>query len=256
MRLATGMAAGAGGDGGADPHSTPSTHAVLGNVRYHAKELGPYPDLQVERTIDLMRLRSMQDSQDPDFAQRAQMLAGPGSDWQRMGRLYSHVKGSIGFIRDEATASQLDIPNAGDVVEVIIRPVDMARYVDAGIAIGDCDDFSMYLAAMLLACGIPCGFVTVAADSKAPDQYSHVYVVAYPANDAGERSRVACDASHGQFVGWEVPNVFGKIREWQCGGNGDGVGDGFGFIAMIAASVAGVFAAQWLIRKWNWGVAS
>ena len=113
----------------------------------------------------------------------------------------------------------------------------MARYVDQVIAIGDCDDFSMYLAALLTANGIACSFITVAADGHAPDQYSHVYVVAYP-----DGERVACDASHGKYPGWEVPNAFGKIREWECADNGGG------WLGMVAG-VGLVIAGGWLAYR-------
>ena len=213
-------------------------HPDLGPVRFHARELGPFPDRQVALTIDVMRERAGEDAADPVFKSRAQGLAGAGSDLDKTGRLWQHVKRSIKFSRDEPIAAGLNaVLNPDNVVEIIIRPCDMARYVDQGIAIGDCDDFSMYLAALLTANGIACSFITVAADGHAPDQYSHVYVVAYP-----DGERVACDASHGGYPGWEVPNAFGKIREWQCGGAG---ADWFTDLLMLA----GISVGGWLAYR-------
>ena len=104
-----------------------------------------------------------------------------------------------------------------DLIEFIVRPVDRCGYIDQGIAIGDCDDFSMALAALLATQGISTKFCTVAADERAPDQFSHVYCVAYL---DGERSPL--DASHGKRLGWglgwEVPNRWGKREEWSTGG--------------------------------------
>lgn len=212
-------------------------HPTLGPVRFQARELGPFPDRQVALTIDVMRARAREDAQDPTFKARATGLAGAGSDLDKTGRLWQHVKQSIQFSRDEPIAAGLNsVLDPESVVEVIIRPVDMARYVDQGIAIGDCDDFSMYLAALLTANGIACSFITVAADGHAPDQYSHVYVVAYPGGE-----RIACDASHGGYPGWEVPNRFGKMREWRC----DGAGDWF----MDLMVLTGVAVGGWLTYK-------
>jgi hypothetical protein len=160
-----------------------------------------------------MRERAAQDAEDPWFKQRAMQLAGVGGNQADVARtLYGHVKAAnIHFTRDEVTGAGIQGLDLGDdaVIETIIRPIDMARYVDAGMALGDCDDFSMYLAALLKANGVPCAFATVAADGEAPDQFSHVYVVAYP-----DGQRLPLDASHGQYPGWETENRFGKYAEW------------------------------------------
>jgi hypothetical protein len=219
----------------ASGQSAAGVHSALGNVKWSARELGPWPDLQVAGTVDVMRDRAREDAANPAFKERAISLAGDGDQMDKVTRLYNHVKHSIRFSRDEPIAQGLPDVDADDVIEVIIRPIDMANYIDQGIAIGDCDDFSMYLAALLLANDIPCAFCTVAANEQAPDQYSHVYVIAYP-----DGVRTACDASHGDYVGWEVPNSFGKLREWAVGGAG--------FWEMLIASTAGAFAAWWLWR--------
>ena len=225
-------------------------HSTLGPVNYSAMELGVNPDGQVARTIDVMRDRALSDAADSGFKARAESIAGSGTDLEKIERVYTHVKGSIRFQRDEATAQGLiNVLDAGDVVEVIIRPVDMARYVDAGMAAGDCDVFSMYLAGMLNAVGVQSSFVTVAASGQAPDQYSHVYVVAYPIVD-GQSVRMALDASHGEYAGWEVPNAFGKLREWPVT-----VGAcAMGFVGTVGASVLGVWTAWWLWKRFGGGV--
>lgn len=187
-------------------------HAVLGPVNYSVRELGWDANEQVRQTLSLMRERAGEDAANPWFKERAVLLAGSGGPRERALRLYGHVKqANIQFTRDEITGSGVRGLGIGeqDVVEAIVRPIDMAQYVDRGMAIGDCDDFSMYLAALLKANGVPCSFATVAADEKAPDQFSHVYVVAYP-----DGERLPLDASHGPYAGWEVPNRFGKYREW------------------------------------------
>lgn len=221
------------------------SHERLGRVRMMVTELGPWPDQQVARTVGVMKARAVEDAGDPAFKTRAAGIAGMGGDLDKVGRIYNHVKGSIRFERDEPIAAGIaGISDPGNVVEVIIRPVDMAGYVEKGIAVGDCDDFSMYLAAMLEAVGVPSAFVTVAADGQAPEQYSHVYVVAWPRDEDGERVRVACDASHGEYPGWEVPNQFGKLREWPVGECGDG-------LVTLLMGVAAAWGAWWAWKKWG-----
>ena len=223
---------------------------MLGRVRYSARELGNDPDSQVSQTVQVMRERVAEDSEDPEFVQRARGVVNPQgmSATDVTQAVWRHCRDAIQFVRDEQTGVRADGRaigggDAGDVVEVLIRPVDMARYIDQGVAIGDCDDFSMYLAAMLKANGVDCAFCTVAASAMAPTQYSHVYVVAYP-----DGQRVPCDASHGQYCGWEVDNVFNKRTEWPVY---DRVRLFLGNLVTSAALVAGVwFGWQWLRREW------
>lgn len=67
---------------------------------------------------------------------------------------------------------------------------------------GDCDCYCMLLATLLTIKGVPCSFAVI-SQPDSPDSFSHVYVVAYP----DYLNRVALDASHGQYVGWEYPNT-------------------------------------------------
>jgi hypothetical protein len=189
-------------------------HTTLGEVRYSVHALPDDPDSQVARTLTLMRERVAQDSEDAWFRSRAAHITGGGALCDRIARAWEHTHKAIRFERDESVASGLNL-NREDVIEAIIRPVDMARYIDQGVAIGDCDDFSMYLAALLNAAGVPCAFCAVAADSRAPEQYSHVYVVAYP-----DGVRFPLDASHGDYPGWEYENTHAKRTEWPVRSSG------------------------------------
>src|SRR3990172_5349573 len=89
------------------------------------------------------------------------------------------VKRRLQFVRDEETAKPFQSGmGVGDVVvETLIRPRDMSVLCADGSCVrqGDCDDFSMYTASLLLALGIKAAFVTVAA-SPSSSHYSHVYV--------------------------------------------------------------------------------
>lgn len=173
-------------------------------VRYSVTALSEVPDVQVEQTIALMVRYTLEDAANTILheAVRHARQAHPTRDL--ISAIYWWVKDRLRFVRDEVTAASLPAAIAGDVVEALIRPVDLLRSYGAG----DCDDYSMLLASMLTAAGIRCEFVTVAADPTARDRYSHVYVAAYAPR------RVALDASHGSGPGWEVPNRFGKMRHW------------------------------------------
>ncbi len=220
------------------PSSGTVNHPLLGPVRYKTREIGWDPDNQVISTIGVMRQDVEEDSKDPWFNSRAQGMLSGMDERSQVAAVHAHTKGSIRFQRDETTGEGIGNATPTDpLVEVIIRPVDMARYVEQGNAVGDCDDFSMYAAAMLEAVGIPCAFVTVAADNRDPNQYSHVYVAAYPHDDAGRRVRIPIDCSHGEYPGWEVPNRFGKRAEWPV--------EGGGLLGVIALGAA----AWWLVKE-------
>jgi hypothetical protein len=235
---------------GADPTATaayvPTSesgmayHDALGPVRYRVQELGPHPDTQVGITINLMRRLVREDAQCPEFRQHAREVIGDGSHYEQarsMSRAYEHVGRVMTFARDEAVGagvSGVGGLDPADIVEVIIRPVDMMKYAAMGKAVGDCDDHSMYLACLLECAGVEdVRFVTVAADGRAPEQFSHVYVVAYP-----DGIRTPLDASHGKYVGWETDNKFNRREEWP-------IRDGIGVIVGRLAMVAGVGAVVW-----------
>lgn len=227
---------GLGVDGGTAVVEGQQLHPELGVVNYRAMDIGNDPDGQVARTVGVMGERVRQDSQDPQFRQWADGVLGQGSNWEKIQRAFDHTKAGIRFEQDAHIGAGVgDIPQ-DELVEVIVRPLDMMGYVQQGNAVGDCDDFSMYCAALLESQGIPCKFVTVAADGRDPNQYSHVYVAAYP-----DGERVAMDTSHGSEPGWEVPNRYGKYREWAIGGGPSLLGE---FVVMVAASMLGSYVVR------------
>jgi hypothetical protein len=194
---------------------------VLGNVRYEVREVSDDPDTQVAEVIDMMRQYATEDSRSvtlrDDLERALHRHAGDrASDTQKCAAIFRHVKGRIRFTKDNEITAWLQ-PQVGEVpiVEALIRPIDMALMCEDGTCsrIGDCDDHAMYCASLLCAAGIPCSYVTVAANSQTPGQYSHVYVAAYPQD--GSADRVALDASHGAYPGWEVEaGRITRMKEW------------------------------------------
>jgi hypothetical protein len=92
--------------------------------------------------------------------------------------------------------------------ELLIAPSVVAE--NPGIS-GDCDDFSTFIASLLIASHAPIDvyFVTIAADATEPARFSHVYVgVVLPNGDY-----LPIDASHGAYAGWEH-NVAYRKHFW------------------------------------------
>jgi hypothetical protein len=211
-----------------------------------ARVVGDDPDEQVAETIGLMQRYVREDTGTPEVLSAAEEAAPPGDD--PLDGVFRYVKGLIRFQADETTAAPLQSRLAkmglGEypVVEVLIRPRDMVTWRrDTGQGqVGDCDDYAMLTAALLIARGVDASFVTVAADPREPGQYSHVYVAAYPPGGG----RVAMDTSHGEQPGWEVANVT-RRREWP-------IRSGFRGL-LLAGLVILALVSNWAkIKRWNW----
>lgn len=161
-------------------------------------------DEQTAATIERMRELAIADARDASVESIARQLPS-FSDRAYVDAVFWFVRRRVRFLRDSAIAP--NIGRRGDLIEILIRPIDL---LVMPVAVGDCDDFSMLVAALLLNRGIACSFVTVAANEQDCSRYSHVYVVAHLAGDD-----VAIDASHGSAPGWEVRSSCGKRRLWR-----------------------------------------
>lgn len=198
-------------------------HPLFGEeLKYSVKVVGDDPDSQVEETIGLMREYALEDGQSVFQARGREILAAAGGSNKDAACLAWQEAKQIAFLRDEYAAAPLDqflsrIYNGAPVIEVLIRPRDMAAMKNARY--GDCDDFSMYVAALLVSMDIPCSYVTLAGDDSQPEIFSHVYVAAYP-----DGERIALDASHGAFCGWEAYKPWARKKEWPINHRGSVVG--------------------------------
>lgn len=168
-------------------------------VRVERMELSDDSDTAVAQTVALMAKLARRDAESPAVRQLCEQLRGVDQR-DTIGRVWTWIKRRLRFVPDSHLSA--DIPNPSDISEVLVRPVDMLAMRDAK---GDCDDFSMFGACLFRALGIPVLFCTVAADAAVPDQYSHVYL--YVAGSP-------FDASHGNYIGWECPDRFGKKTLW------------------------------------------
>lgn len=167
-------------------------HPQFGDVAVNLTELEDDPDAQVATTIALMRQYAIDDAHHP--AIRAWLWAlESGSELATVAQIWRSIRECCTFQLDPTTSAPLSW-HPDPIVEVLIRPRHMVQWRR-----GDCDDFSMLAAALLLTAGIRCAYCTIAADPSAPHLFSHVYVIAYPGG-----KEVAVDASHGPHCGWQA----------------------------------------------------
>lgn len=194
------------------PPSGTIQHPQLGPCAYHLSEVSSDPEEQVRQVIGMMRDYACEDSSAPSIKEDSAAASSTGDPiidtWNWIAR-HGGYRG-MQFQRDEAIAAPLDINDWNPIVETLIRPADQAGLSSP---VGDCDDFAMYGAAHLLSLGVPCRFVTIAAEASAPRTFSHVYLAAYPKRGQFAGMRVALDLSHGYYAGWEHGEIY-RIEEW------------------------------------------
>lgn len=152
------------------------------------------PDLATAQTVELMCRYIGESQADPLVQAAAAQAAKWGSPWAGAFWFTKHL---VKFQSDEALTMAL--LNENDNLELLITPSVMLR---SSKPQGDCDDFVMMVCAILCCCEVDWEIVTVAADPQEPDRFSHVYCRAVLADGL---LRMAIDASHGRYPGWEVP---------------------------------------------------
>lgn len=181
-----------------------------GEINYRADVVSDDPDEQVAQVIGLMSRYVSEDLNTPQVQRDAAEARALGAGDPVAGT-FRYVKDRLRFTEDERTAIPLQPWFPYDIVETLVRPRDMSVMCEGGECekSGDCDDFSMYTAALVMANGIPAKFITVAADPRDPRAWSHVYVAACPDDNAC----VPLDTSHGPYPGWQAQNPM-RIKEW------------------------------------------
>jgi hypothetical protein len=147
-----------------------------------------------------------QDTGCPELLRDVAAIQAGGGSGNILADTFRWVKSRLQFVMDEQNAAPLQPAYTNPIVEVLVRPRDVSA---AGRPIGDCDDYTMYGAALLRTQGVPVNIATVAADPTDPKVFSHVYVVAYPGG-----VRTPMDFSHGDYVGWETDHAY-RYQEWE-----------------------------------------
>lgn len=201
-------------------------HPELGElVNYEAVPLSTDPDTQVAQTIQRMRRNVIEDAASAPILRDAAAIQQSGSG-DPCADTFWWVKNRVGFRQDEQLAAPVRRFLDGDVVEVLIRPRDLANM---GRPLEDCDGFASFAPALLRAQGVPCNFVTVAADPREPGRFSHVYAACYP--NGPDWPRVSLDVSHGPYPGWECTETgqVTRVKEWPIDG------PNWGELVLIAA---------------------
>jgi hypothetical protein len=114
----------------------------------------------------------------------------------------------VRFIEDETLLyAQLGVsPEHLDKELLIVPPTLMAMPEP----MGDCDDFSLLAACMLLNAGMRLYFVTVAADKDLPWKFSHIYVCVRLEDEDDFMCLDAGNRLLGVEPGWEAGNVTRK----------------------------------------------
>lgn len=117
--------------------------------------------------------------------------------------IYWWVKNHVTYVEDERIlAEQLGYQ---DVNQELLIPPDTLLSMPQPM--GDCDDFSMLIASLMVAAKIPVGYVTIAVDPETPNRFSHVYCVVQV-----DGEEIYLDASHGSRVGWQTNReIFRKV---------------------------------------------
>ena len=192
--------------------------AYIWPASYHINRTPANPidsDISTQQTVEMM-IRLAKVSSHSPLVQAAILSATDGilpSNLQPITlarAIFYFVKGHIHFTEDEELIYKgLGIDRVDK--ELLITP-DVLLAMP--YPMGDCDDFSLLTASMLLAGGVPCSFVTIAADPETPEKFSHIYVRAYLISEGqGLGNSVAMDCSHGSYLGWEYQGAF-RRQEW------------------------------------------
>ena len=209
-------------------------HPELGElVQYEAFPLSQNPDTQVAQTVDKMGQNVREDTGSDPIQRDAAAL----SSADPLSEAFWMAKRKVGFRRDEQLSAPIRGSLDGDVIEVLIRPRDLSQM---RTPLEDCDGFASLTAARLRAVGVPCNFVTVAADRRDPSRFSHVYLACYPDGPGGVR--VPLDVSHGPYPGWECTEAGAvwRMKEWPIDGPNWGELLLIGAVLFLAARVWGL----------------
>jgi hypothetical protein len=206
--------------------------SFLSNVRMDVKKTNPFDsDKSVADTVALMGTHA-NNACGSSQVEKALQEAGANqqglSEDQIIQRIFSFIKGNITFLQDEDHLRKMFYDPESK--ELLITPPAL---LEMNHSQGDCDDFSMLGCAMLMSKGVKCDFVTVAANSSFPREFSHIYCMVR----SRDGRNIPFDASHGKEVGWETARAFRKqvwpVFSWAGGSRVGGRRNGKGGMGMV-----------------------
>jgi Transglutaminase-like superfamily len=158
----------------------------------------PEGDPGTAATIAQMRRLIDEGAKDPVVHELAARLVSKlrPYDWNGEAQaIYNWVRANVRFTRDVRGKETLH------AAREIIR-----------LGIGDCDDFTILICALAASVGFKCRIVTVSADPRAPEIFSHVY----PELAVGGRW-IALDAARRNPAFGRTPARFFRKRAWDAG---------------------------------------
>jgi transglutaminase-like putative cysteine protease len=167
-------------------------------------------DSAIMKTLDHMIRLARRDARTPDVKTLAKRLASSCTSGDVNYQEYCKVKAAFDWVVDNITYRfdhqhvqdwiEVDNPNT---TEFLIAPKHQL-----GVLVGDCDDMSMMLAALLGAMGFSVKYKVIAWRGQ---EYTHVYVEVLMPNADGEYRWVPMDPVAGKNgFGWEKAPVIRK----------------------------------------------
>lgn len=146
-------------------------------IAIQSARTNPYnSDVSTAATIRIMCKLAHQHTRDPFVisATMAALAGGAVTDRDKASAIFYWIRGNIRFVEDETLMyEQLGVQPAQLDKELLIVPPVL---LSMPVPMGDCDDFSLLLASMLLCAGLEPYWVTVAADAEDQYKFSHIYV--------------------------------------------------------------------------------
>jgi len=150
----------------------------------------------VLQTLERMRLMVHDDLGSPwiQWALRQVLQGATPSPEARIGAIYQWVMGSMHYIidgegTDSVLAAEEEIRSPNYLLDAIYQ---------SGIAEGDCDDFVILLAALLLSAGTRVRWIVTSA--RDDGEFDHVFLQAWTGT-----GWLTLDGIHGAPLDWHVP---------------------------------------------------
>jgi transglutaminase-like putative cysteine protease len=183
------------------------------SIVVHRTPTNPYDsDVSTAATVNILCRLARQYAFDPWVAagnQQALFALGAGArDRDTASAIFHWIRGTVRFVEDERLLyEELGVePEHLDKELLLVPPLLLGMPVP----MGDCDDFSLLTASMLLAAGLQPFYVTVAADATDARKFSHIYVCAYLEDEDEYMSLDAGNRYTGIPPGWESDKVTRK----------------------------------------------